>query len=283
MPSLFVVGLNACPKKTAIMGVCCYQCLKYMVMIFNLLYLLLGGALLGTSLWMYLDGASMAPVTTDIEGYNYVLYFLMAVGGVMFIMGFLGCCGAFQESQCMLATFFALVLVLFAGQIAAGVWLKTNENRFTSLAEKSLANSIQHDYGFNEMKTTAFDVIQNELECCGSEGPTDWAESRYNGADQKSAMEIGIAGAVGVYKVPASCCVVKEETTCEIARQVALAGVIPGAINTEGCAKKMIQLIHTHSYEVLGVVAAIILIEVLAMIFSMVLCCTVRRIDHVKA
>lgn len=65
---------------------------------------LLGGALLGTSLWMHLDGASMAPVTADLDGYNYVLYFLMAVGAVMFIMGFLGCCGAFQESQCMLAT-----------------------------------------------------------------------------------------------------------------------------------------------------------------------------------
>ncbi|KAK7074996.1 cd9 antigen [Halocaridina rubra] len=124
---------------------------------------LLGGALLGTSLWMYLDGASIAPVTKDIEGYNYVLFFLMAVGGVMFIMGFLGCCGAFQESQCMLATFFALVLVLFAGQIAAGIWLKTNEPRFTSLAENSLAQSIQHDYGFNELKTEAFDIIQSEV------------------------------------------------------------------------------------------------------------------------
>lgn len=238
---------------------------------------------MGTSLWMYLDGASMAPVTTDIEGYNYVLYFLMAVGGVMFIMGFLGCCGAFQESQCMLATFFALVLVLFAGQIAAGIWLRTNENDFTRLAKESLAKSIQHDYGSNELKTKAFDVIQSELKCCGSDGPTDWAESRYNGADRRSAMEIGVAGSLGAYEVPPSCCVIKDETTCDSSRQVALGGVIPGAIHTEGCAKKMLQIIHDHSYEVLGVLAAIVLIEVLAMIFSMVLCCTVRRIDHVKA
>ncbi|XP_066968979.1 tetraspanin-1-like [Macrobrachium rosenbergii] len=266
------------------MGVCCYQCLKYMVMIFNLLYLLLGGALLGTALWMYLDGANMAPVTTDIEGYNYVLYFLMAVGGVMFIMGFLGCCGAFQESQCMLATFFALVLVLFAGQIAAGIWLKSNEGRFTSLAESSLASSIQHDYGFAEMKTSAFDVIQRELKCCGAISPSDWAESRYNGADEKGAgMEIGVSGVLGTYKVPPSCCVSEDETVCELAREVPLAGHLPGTIHSEGCSKRMIQLIHKHSYEVLGVVAAIVLIEVLAMIFSMVLCCTVRRIDHVKA
>lgn len=265
------------------MGVCCYTCLKYMVIVFNLLYMLLGGALLGTSLWMYFDGASMAPVTADIDGYNYVLYFLMAVGAVMFVMGFLGCCGAFQESQCMLATFFALVLVLFAGQIAAAVWLTTNEDRFTDLAKSSLAKSIQHDYGFNKLKTQAFDVIQSELKCCGSDGPTDWAESRYNGAHENGVLDIGIRGATGTYKVPESCCKDKESTACETSRQVAVGAQLIGAIYTEGCAKKMIHLIHEHSYEVLGVVAAIVLIEFLAMIFSMVLCCTVRRIDHVKA
>lgn len=61
------------------------------------------------------------------------------------------------------AQFFALVLVLFAGQIAAAVWLKTNEERFTDLAKSSLAKSIQHDYGFNKLKTQAFDVIQSEV------------------------------------------------------------------------------------------------------------------------
>ncbi|XP_045599165.1 LOW QUALITY PROTEIN: tetraspanin-1 [Procambarus clarkii] len=263
------------------MGVCCYTFLKFIVMIFNLLYMILGGALLGTSLWMYLDGASMAPVTQDIEGYNYVLYFLMAVGAVMFIMGFLGCCGAFQESQCMLATFFALVFVLFIGQIGAGIWLKTNEERFTKLAEESLAKSIQHDYGFNDLKTQAFDVIQSELKCCGSIGPTDWADSRFNGANDNT-MEIGIAGALGSYNTPESCCVSKG-TTCEIARKLTLSALIAETIYKEGCAKKMLQLMETHSYELLGVVGAILLIEILAMIFSMVLCCTVRRIDHVKA
>ncbi|ROT72465.1 putative CD81 protein [Penaeus vannamei] len=221
---------------------------------------LLGGALLGTSLWMHLDGANMAPVTADLDGYNYVLYFLMAVGA-----------------------FFALVLVLFAGQIAAGVWLKTNEERFTDLAKSSLAKSIQHDYGINKLKTQAFDVIQSELKCCGSEGPTDWAESRFNGADERGVLDIGIRGAIGAYKVPESCCNEKDKTLCEATRSLSIGAQITGSIYTEGCAKKMIQLIHSHSYEVLGVVAAIVLIEILAMIFSMVLCCAVRRIDHVKA
>lgn len=51
----------------------------------------------------------------------------------------------------------------------------------------------------------------------------------------------------------------------------------------QGCARKMLKLMETYSLEVLGVLLAILLIEILAMVFSIILCCTVRRIDHVKA
>ncbi|KAA0189638.1 hypothetical protein HAZT_HAZT001250 [Hyalella azteca] len=79
---------------------------------------LLGLALLGTTLWIYLDDTMLAPVgAADMEGYNHVIYFLMVVAAIMTVMGFIGCCGALQESQCMLATFFALVLVLFIGKV----------------------------------------------------------------------------------------------------------------------------------------------------------------------
>lgn len=55
------------------------------------------------------------------------------------------------------------MFVLFVGQIAAGIWLKTHEDRFTDLATESMALSIQHDYGKNELKTQAFDIIQSEV------------------------------------------------------------------------------------------------------------------------
>lgn len=182
----------------------------------------------------------------------------------------------------MLATFFALVFVLFVGQIAAGIWLKTNEERFTKLAMESVAVSIKHDYSKNEVKTEAFDIIQSKLKCCGSQGPTDWAESRYNGAHEGNSLEIGVAGGIGMYAVPPSCCV-NPGTVCDTVRQLSISGIIPGTIHTDGCVKKILQLIVAYSLEILGVLLAILLIEILAMVFSIVLCCTVRRIDHVKA
>ncbi|XP_010780190.1 CD81 antigen-like [Notothenia coriiceps] len=40
----------------------------------------------------------------------------------MMVVGFLGCYGAIQESQCLLGTFFACLIILFACEVAAGIW-----------------------------------------------------------------------------------------------------------------------------------------------------------------
>ncbi|KAK4290687.1 hypothetical protein Pmani_036433 [Petrolisthes manimaculis] len=238
---------------------------------------MLGGALLGLALWVYIDGYSMAPVTKDIHSYNYLLFFFMAVGAVMFVMGFLGCCGACQESQCMLATFFALVFVVFVGQIIAGVWLVTHEERFKEAFEDSLTLSIQKDYSRIELKTNAFDVIQTRLKCCGSSGPQDWADSYFNG---HNLGVVPLSGSTIEYLVPASCC---SEESCTESLKLKSRETFPDGIHKKGCAKQMVHFIQEYNIVVLIVIIAILLIEVLAMIFSMVLCCTVRRIDNVKA
>lgn len=59
--------------------------------------------------------------------------------------------------------FFALVFVVFVGQIIAGVWLVTNEDQFKGAFELSLTKSIQNDYGRIDLKTNAFDVIQKRV------------------------------------------------------------------------------------------------------------------------
>uniref|UniRef100_A0A8D2BEG1 CD81 molecule n=1 Tax=Sus scrofa TaxID=9823 RepID=A0A8D2BEG1_PIG len=50
------------------------------------------------------------------------VYILIGAGALMMVVGFLGCCGAVQESQCMLGLFFGFLLVIFAIEIAAAIW-----------------------------------------------------------------------------------------------------------------------------------------------------------------
>lgn len=255
-----------------------------MVMIFNLIYMLMGGMLLGTILWMYLDGLNFSTIASKMDDYTYVLIFLMALGAIMTIMGFLGCCGALQESQCMLATFFALVLVILAGQIAAGVFFFTNQKTFEEQFGETLKESLQEHYENDDLKTRAFDGLQMELKCCGVDGPEDWAKSVINLGLGKSNIEIGVSGTRGVYKVPKSCCSTKDVSECDNARELTYSeSNFPDAIYNKGCKHQAMEYLRLHGLEVLIVVAAIVLIELLAMVFSMVLCCAVRRIDQFKA
>uniref|UniRef100_A0A0P4W6U4 Tetraspanin n=1 Tax=Scylla olivacea TaxID=85551 RepID=A0A0P4W6U4_SCYOL len=260
------------------MGVCCYTFLKYISVVWNLLFMVMGGAWLGLVLWVYFSVTDIAVLTSDVQGYKSVLYFLMVVGAIVFILGFLGCCGACQESQCMLGTFFALVLVLFTGQIAIGVWAHANKDKFTKVFTDAVTSTIKTDYGTVEIKTNAFNTIQENLKCCGSQGPDDWAGSNFNNAEE-GHKEIGVAASRGYYKVPFSCCVVPG---CDNKLNMNETPN-PDIIYVEGCSEKILNVVQPYSNEILYCLLAILLIQVLAMILSMVLCCTVRRIDHVKA
>ncbi|KAI4900040.1 hypothetical protein NFI96_028140, partial [Prochilodus magdalenae] len=66
------------------------------------------------------------------------VYILIAVGAVMMFVGFLGCYGAIQESQCLLGTFFACLVILFACEVAAGIWGFINKDKLQCCGKGTL-------------------------------------------------------------------------------------------------------------------------------------------------
>lgn len=90
---------------------CGNQLIKFFVFTTNLLIFLFGGLIFGFSLWANLD-QNFAKHLTDImrqakidasfvqqfETYQASLWILTAVGALLFLVGFLGCCGAACES-----------------------------------------------------------------------------------------------------------------------------------------------------------------------------------------
>lgn len=70
---------------------------------------LAGAGILGVGIWVKVDSGSVLSFLGKIEGVpseiSQVLnvgYLLIALGGLLVIIGFLGCCGAIRESKCML-------------------------------------------------------------------------------------------------------------------------------------------------------------------------------------
>lgn len=63
---------------------------------------LAGLGVLAVSVWLYLD--SSAYLGDGGGSYLVAIFVLMAAGALMVLVGMLGCCGALQESPCLLGT-----------------------------------------------------------------------------------------------------------------------------------------------------------------------------------
>nr|XP_019935332.1 PREDICTED: CD81 antigen-like [Paralichthys olivaceus] len=106
----------------------CTKCIKYLLFFLNFIFWLAGGVILGVALWLRHDPKTSSLLVLEIDGAHapstfYIsVHILIAVGAVMMVVGFLGCYGAIQESQCLLGTFFACLVILFACEVAAGIW-----------------------------------------------------------------------------------------------------------------------------------------------------------------
>ncbi|XP_022439700.1 tetraspanin-2 isoform X2 [Delphinapterus leucas] len=100
------------------------RCIKYLLLGFNLLFWLAGSAVIAFGLW-FRFGGPMKDFSSEDSSPEYFymgLYVLVGAGALMMAVGFLGCCGATRESQCVLGSFFTCLLVIFAAEITTGVF-----------------------------------------------------------------------------------------------------------------------------------------------------------------
>ncbi|GAA6232328.1 tetraspanin-1-like [Lates japonicus] len=236
---------------------CCSGFLKMMMFVFNGGIFLAGAAILGVGVWVKVDSGSLLGILENVDGTPSgisqlvnVSYLLMAVGGVLLVIGFLGCCGAIKESRCMLLTFFSIVLIIFIIEVAGAVVLFV----FQGLAEQLLAGletevreSIRKNYGKSESLTSLWNATMEEFKCCGYLNYTDFDNSPFQGGKD-------------VY--PQTCCNATTTTgTCN--RNAAHLSMV------DGCFDMLLQLIEDNAVIVAAVALGIAALEIAAMVVSM--------------
>jgi len=136
---------------------------------FNLLIFIGGAMLFGTGIWVVVDGGSFKDIVSSDPMIFGAVYLLIVVGAVIFVTGFLGCCGAIRESKCLLNTFFIVVLVLFIVELAGIILAFVNESKL----EEAAINSMKL-YNDNEVIRDGWDTLQNSMNCCGYNNVGDW-------------------------------------------------------------------------------------------------------------
>ncbi|NXT81594.1 TSN1 protein, partial [Zapornia atra] len=231
----------------------CFTFIKVMMILFNLAIFLSGGTLLGVGIWATVDQKSFLDIfgtlSSSILHVVNVSYFLIAVGAILLVIGFLGCYGAQKESKCLLMMFFSVVLIIFIAEIAAAVVALV----YTGLAEMLLTNLVtpllKEKYGVDDRLTHNWNVTMREVHCCGLNNYTDFTNStwyhKYN-----------------TYPEP-----------CWVRGSPALSHPHLHGLLLQGCFNQILEEIRTNSGVVGGVAAGIAALEIAAMAVSMYLYC----------
>ncbi|XP_008297411.1 tetraspanin 35 [Stegastes partitus] len=242
----------------------CFGFLKGMMFVFNGIIFLAGAAILGVGIWVKVDSGSILSFLGKIDNapaeLSQVLnvgYLLIAIGALLVVIGFLGCCGAVKESKCMLLLFFIIVLLVFIAEVAGAVVILVfrplADELFVKVGEAAVKN-IRKDYGKNADVTGLWNTTMSTLKCCGFYNASDFVGSPYYNNNNM--------------QFPPQCCP-GAKTPCD---QMSA----NNSTTITGCFPKIKQLVDENTVVIVGVALGIAALEVCAMIVSMVLYCRIK-------
>ncbi|XP_024868470.1 23 kDa integral membrane protein-like [Temnothorax curvispinosus] len=221
--------------------------IKYLLFIFNFIFVLCGLAILVLGVLAQVGNSDYSDHLGDISSNVTVpAVTFIVIGCIIFVIAFLGCCGAIRESHCMIVTFACLLLVILIVQVAIAIFAFVVAKNSGDYSWKDrYANDVFSKYGKGE-ETEIVDTIQSWLQCCGVEGPQDFPKIHHSA-------------------IPGSCCG-KKESTCD-----------PLSAYQKGCAGAL-EDIFKYSLTILGGVAlGIAAAELIGIIFALCLANSIKN------
>ncbi|XP_027729219.1 tetraspanin-8 [Vombatus ursinus] len=232
--------------------------IKYSMFIFNFIFWVCGCIILGVSIYARVSKHGQEIINEDTSGVNVfaAVNLLIAVGTIIMVLGFLGCCGAMKESRCMLLLFFIVLLLIAILQIVAGILGIVYKSKFEESFKKNFQEQVKtlvQDGADYEIFKNDLDKFQKEFKCCGLiDGAADWGKN--------------------FDKYSASCECTNTTNTDDIC--VRYMGKL---VYKETCGNYIINFLKKNLIIVAGVAFGVTVIEILGLVFSMVLYCQIGR------
>lgn len=226
------------------------KCVKYLMFLFNLILAVIGlifiiaGALAMTK---FADYVQFLP---NGEG-SGVCKLLIAIGVIVFIVGFFGCCGAYRENTCFLFVFAAFLIVIFLLEVGAVIFGIVMKGDIETGLKKGMQDTLLK-YGENEVDSNAWNSTQIDLKCCGVNGYKDYNNTKW------------FKGNGGQW--PDSCCKGDRETGC---------GAEKSNLVDKGCYDALLQILKGQLNLIVIIGAVVAFIQVLGIICS---CCLISGI-----
>ncbi|XP_068197566.1 CD63 antigen-like [Antennarius striatus] len=228
------------------------KCLKYLMSFFNLLFWICGLVLIvvGVMIQMFMHKTIQID---DALGSAYPIL-VVAVGVAIFLIAFLGCCGAWKESYCIVAMFAVLLTLISITQFGAVISGYIFRNKVSTLIRDSMEETLSHYENSTEEFKLIVDLTQQNLKCCGVNSSVDWGEF----LPEEDT-------------VPDSCCI-KETVGCGIGNMTNA-----DIVYQKGCQHAIADYLQSNIMWVIVLVLIIVFLQVMGIILSCMLMKGIRR------
>lgn len=266
---------------------CCFNCIKYTLAVFNFIVLAIGGAVLGLGIYVLVSkyGADkLQGIIGSEDLYKAGVGLLIAGGSVTIIISFLGCCGACMENRVMLGIYFAVMLILTLFFIVVVIIGFVFYERLKTTIKDEAETVLVNKYGRDKKVTESWDLLQEDLQCCGMTGNLNsnksWAIYKLQTEWFKFQPPSGYTGRNKMDFVPKSCCnlsVSLPYDDCLNYPPIPVGTSAPTYIWTEGCYDKLFNYIKQNGAIIGGIAAAALGVMLIGTIFSIVLCAWIGR------
>ncbi|CAM2701730.1 unnamed protein product [Rotaria socialis] len=208
------------------MGVAtCSPCAKYLLLILNLFFWLIGLGLIALGLYFLLRPEIQNIIhlfnftTLPLSSIEISACVLILFGVIIFLIGLFGFCGAQRESRTCLILYIILVTCVLLAQLTLFIFIAMHHEQGQSLVKQRLVSQIKkynHMYAgqyekaidYVQSKTLSIHhhgIIEKKYQCCGIDSAYDYSESH----------------------IPSSCCSTSMTSPCTV-HQV-------GLLRTPGC------------------------------------------------
>ncbi|XDA74714.1 hypothetical protein R6Z07F_004941 [Ovis aries] len=174
---------------------------------------------------------------------------IIAVGAFLFLVAFVGCCGACKENYCLMITFAIFLSLIMLVEVAAAIAGYVFRDKVRSEFNKDFRQQMKNYPKANET-ASILDKMQKDFKCCGAANYTDWEKIPTMAS-----------------RVPDSCCV-------NITNNCGVHFVVKD-IHTEGCVEKIAAWLRKNVLVVAAAALGIAFVEILGIVLA---CCLVKSI-----
>ncbi|XP_068128851.1 tetraspanin-8 [Hyperolius riggenbachi] len=221
------------------------KCLKYSMFVFNFLFWVCGCIILGVSIWLRVSKDAQEKMNFQGSGMLVAVDVMIAVGSIIMVLGFFGCCGAIKESRCLLLLFFIGLFLILALQITAGILGVVYKPKIEESVNKTLHEMLPLHNKPAEV-INSLETIQNQSKCCGVvNGASDWGTMN---------------------AVPVSCKCNPADSTCGT-----------NGVYKETCKTVLVDYFKNHLIIIIGIAFGLAAVELFGLGFSMTLYCQIGK------